>query len=125
MIGVTASEAAVLHGLECQPRALVASSGCRAWEKSADEARAAGSLGNVPLLVLTAGRPLTMGDPAEDREIQEFHEIWVHQLQPRLAALSTRAKQVIVENSSHGIAGYMPSVAVEAVRQLLSETRRR
>ncbi len=123
--GFTPSEAAVLHGLESQPKAIVASSGCRAWEKSADEARAAGSLGNVPLLVLTAGRPLTMGDPAEDREVQEFHEIWVHQLQPRLAALSTRGKQIIVENSSHGIAGDMPSVAVEAVRQLLSETRRR
>ena len=123
--GFTSSEAAVLHGLGSQPKAIVASSGCRAWEKSADEARAAGSLGNVPLLVLTAGKPLTMGDPAEDREIQEFHEIWVHQLQPRLAALSTRGKQVIVENSIHGIAGDMPSVAVEAVRQLLSETRRR
>ena len=123
--GFTPSEAAVLTRLESQPKAIVASSGCRAWEKSADEARAAGSLGNVPLVVLTAGRPLTIGDPAKDREIQEFYEIWVHQLQPRLAALSTRGKQVIVENTSHDIAGDMPSVAVEAVRQLVSETRGR
>jgi len=123
--GFTPSEAAILHGLESQPKAVVASSGCRAWEKSADEARAAGSLGNVPLIVLTAGKPLTIGDPAEDQKIQEFHEIWVHRLQPRLAALSTRGKQVIVEDSSHGIAGDMPGVAVEAVRQLLGEARRR
>jgi pimeloyl-ACP methyl ester carboxylesterase len=123
--GFTPSELAVLHGLESQPKAIVASSGCRAWEKSAEEARAAGSLGNVPLLVLTAGRPLTMGDPAADREIRVFHEIWVHQLQPRLAALSTRGKQVIVENSSHGIAGDMPTAAVDAVRQILSEARGR
>ncbi len=122
--GFTPSEAAVLHGLESQPKAIVASSGCRAWEKSADQARAAGTLGNVPLLVLTAGRPLTTGNPAEDRELQEFHEIWVHQLQPKLAALSTRGKQVIVDNSSHAFAGDMPSVALEAVRQLLSESRR-
>lgn len=120
--GFTPSEAAILHRLESQP---VPSSGCRAWEKSADQARAAGSLGNVPLIVLTAGKPLTIGDPAEDRKIQEFHEIWVHQLQPKLAALSTRGKQVIVENSSHDIAGDMPGAAVEAVRQLLSETHRR
>ena len=122
--GFTPTEADVLHGLESQPKAIVASSGCRAWEKSADEARAAGALGNVPLLVLTAGRPLTTGNPAEDRELQEFHEIWLHQLQPRLAALSTRGKQIIVANSSHAMAGDMPSVAAEAVRQLLLESRR-
>jgi pimeloyl-ACP methyl ester carboxylesterase len=121
--GFTQSQADVLHGLESQPKAIVASSGCRAWEKSADEARAAGTLGNVPLLVLTAGQPLTTGDPAQDRELQEFHDIWVHKLQPRLVALSTRGKQIIVANSSHDIAGDMPSAAAEAIRQLLSESR--
>jgi pimeloyl-ACP methyl ester carboxylesterase len=123
--GFTPSEAAVLHGLESQPKAIVASSGCDAWEKSAAEAREAGNLGDVLLAVLTAGKPLTVGDPQVDREIQAFHEIWVHQLQPRLAALSTRGKQVIVEQSSHGIAGEMPSAALEVVTQILSETRGR
>jgi len=123
--GFTPSEAAVLHGLEAQPKAIVASAGCRAWERSAEEARAAGSLGNVPLLVLTAGRPLTMGSPAEDRELEQFHEIWLHQLQPKLAALSTRGKQVIVANSTHDVAGDMPGAAAEAVRQLLAESRGR
>jgi pimeloyl-ACP methyl ester carboxylesterase len=123
--GFTPSEAAVLHGLESQPKAIVASSGCDAWEKSAAEAREAGTLGDVLLTVLTAGKPLTVGDPQVDQEIQAFHETWVHHLQPRLAALSTRGKQVIVEESSHGIAGDMPSAALEAVRQILSETRGR
>jgi pimeloyl-ACP methyl ester carboxylesterase len=123
--GFTPSEAAVLHGLESQPKAIVASSGCDAWEKSAAEAREAGNLGDVLLTVLTAGKPLTVGDPQVDQEIQAFHETWVHQLQPRLAALSTRGKQVIVEESSHGIAGDMPSAALEAIRQILSETRGR
>jgi pimeloyl-ACP methyl ester carboxylesterase len=123
--GFTPSEAAVLHGLESQPKAIVASSGCDAWEKSAAEAREAGNLGDVLLTVLTAGKPLTVGDPQADQEIQAFHETWVHQLQPRLAGLSTRGKQVIVEESSHGIAGDMPSAALEAVRQILSETRGR
>ncbi len=123
--GFTPSEAAVLHGLESQPKAIVASSGCDAWEKSAAEAREAGNLGDVLLTVLTAGKPLTVGDPQVDQEIQAFHETWVHQLQPRLAALSTRGKQVVVEESSHGIAGDMPSAALEAIRQILSETRGR
>jgi pimeloyl-ACP methyl ester carboxylesterase len=120
--GLTATEAIVLHRLESQPKAIVASSGCGAWEKSAAEAREAGSLGDVPLIVLTAGKSMTLGNPNDDRELQAFHEIWVHQLQPRLAALSTQGKQVIVEESSHGIAGEMPTAAVEAVRQIISVT---
>jgi pimeloyl-ACP methyl ester carboxylesterase len=123
--GFTASQAATLHGLEVQPKAMVAAVGCRVWERSADEARAAGSLGDTPLIVLTAGKPLTTGDSVADRELLAFHEIWVHQLQRKLAGLSTRGKQVIVENSSHGIAGDMPTAAVGAIRQVLSEIRGR
>jgi hypothetical protein len=76
------------------------------------------------LVALTAGKALTLGEPEADRENLAFHEIWVHQLQPKLAALSTRGKQVIVENSSHDIAGDMPAAAVEAIRQMLSGERR-
>ena len=67
---------------------------------------------------------MTTGDPAVDREIRAFHEIWIHQLQPKLAALSTRGKQVIVENSSHDIARDMPVAAIEAIRQIVSDARR-
>jgi len=49
-----------------------------------------GNLGYVPLIVLTAGTPMTIGNPAADLDLQPFHEIWVRQLQPKLAALSTR-----------------------------------
>ncbi len=121
--GFTASQAATLHGLESQPKVIVASSGCSAWERSADETRAAGSLGDIPLTVLTAGKPLETGDPVADAEIRAFHQIWVHQLQKKLAGLSTRGKQVIVENSSHGIAGDMPGAAIGAIRQMLSAVR--
>jgi len=118
--GFSPTEADLLHRLESQPKAIVAASACDAWEKSAAEARAAGSLGDVPLVVLTAGKAVIIGDPDADRENLAFHQIWVHQLQPKLAALSTRGRQVIVENSSHDIAGEMPTAAVEAIRQILS-----
>lgn len=121
--GFTKSQAATLHALELQPKAIVASSGGSAWERSANEARAAGNLGDVPVIVLTAGKPLTGGDPRVDTEIAAFHEIWVHQLQRKLAALSTRGKQVIVDNSSHDIAGDMPTAAVGAIHQILSDIR--
>jgi pimeloyl-ACP methyl ester carboxylesterase len=100
--GFTLSEAIVLHRLESQPKAIVVSAGCGAWEKSAAEAREAGSLGDVRLIVLTAGKPLATGDPTEDRELRAFQEIWVHELQPKLAALSTRGRQIVGEESSHG-----------------------
>jgi hypothetical protein len=121
--GFTPSEADLLHRLESQPKAIVVSSECDAWEKSAAEARAAGNLGDVPLVVLTAGRAVTLGGPAADRENRTFHEIWVHQLQPKLATLSTRGKQVVVENSSHDIVGDMPTAAVETIHQILSGER--
>ena len=122
--GFTPTEAGLLYRLESQPKAIVVSSECDTWEKSAVEARAAGNLGDVPLVVLTAGRAMTLGGPAADRDNRAFHEIWLHQLQPKLAALSTRGKQVIVENSRHDIAGDMPTAAVEAIRQMLSGERR-
>lgn len=122
--GFSQSEAAVLRRLESQPKAIVAPSGCGAWEESAREARVAGNLGDVPLVVLTAGKPLTIGYPAADREIRAFHEIWLHQLQPKLAALSTRGKQMVVEDSGHGIASDRPDVVIEAIRQMLLDVRR-
>src|SRR5205814_2427497 len=122
--GFSKSEATLLHQLESQPKALVAPSGCGAWEESAKQAHVAGNLGDVPLVVLTGGKPLTIGYPAADQEIRAFHEIWVHQLQPKLAALSTRGKQMVVEDSGHGIASDRPDVVIEAIRQMLLDVRR-
>jgi hypothetical protein len=75
--------------------------------------------------VLTAGKPLTAGDPQTDRELAAYHNIWVHQLQPKLAGLSTRGEQIIVAHTSHGIAGEMRDAAVDAIRQVLSEIRQK
>jgi pimeloyl-ACP methyl ester carboxylesterase len=120
--GFTERQATTLHGLEAQPKSLVTSSGCDAWERSADEARAAGKFGDLPIVVLTAGKPLLMGSPQADAEVKEFHEVWVHQLQQKLVELSTRGRQVVVENSSHGFSDDMPAV-IEAIRQVLADTR--
>lgn len=122
-LGFTQSQAATLHGLELQPKSFVAGAGCNAWEKSAAEARAAGNLGDRPLIVLTAGKPFSTGDPEADKELAAFHEIWVHQLQPKLAQLSTRGQQVIVESSGHGIGEEASDAVVGAIRQVLSDTR--
>lgn len=124
-LGFTPSQVATLHGLELQPKSFVAGSGCNAWEISAAQARTAGNLGDRPLIVLTAGKALAIGDPQADRELEAFHEIWVHQLQAKLAKLSTRGQQVIVESSGHGIGQEAPDAVVGAIRQVLSDIHKK
>jgi len=120
----TPYEAATLHGLERQPKALVAQAGCHTWEQSAEQARAAGDFGDRPLIVLTAGYPIKVGDPHMDRELAAFDQIWIHQLQPQLARLSTRGRQVIVQGSGHGIAQEAPNEVVGAIREVVSTVKK-
>jgi pimeloyl-ACP methyl ester carboxylesterase len=122
--GFSKEEAQILHRLEAQPKAVATAASCNVWEKSAAEARLAGHLGDIPMVVLTAGNPMSFGDPTADEEIRIFHEIWVRQLQPKLAALSSRGRQVIVANTSHSIVGEMPSAIADAIRPWLSGSER-
>ena len=118
--GFTAGQASTLQGLESQTKSFVAAAGCNAWEKSATQAHAAGNLGDRPLIVLTAGQPLRVGDPEIDKELAGFHDIWVHQLQPQLAQLSTRGRQVIAQDSGHAID---PAVVLKAIHEMVLEIR--
>lgn len=86
-------------------------------------ARAAGSLGDRPLIVLTAGKYIVPPDPAEVPEAAAYHDVWVHQLQADLARLSTRGRQVIVENSNHGIAFQAPDAVANAVQEVVKQIR--
>jgi pimeloyl-ACP methyl ester carboxylesterase len=84
--------------------------------RSDEEARAAGDLGDVPLVVLKhtvsfEGEPL----PALER-------LWTR-LQRELAAASTRGRLVAVPDSHHRIASEHPDVVVDAVLEV-SSTRR-
>ena len=97
----------------------MAAADCNAFKKSAAQAHAVGNLGDRPLIVLTAGRAFTVGEPAEDKELAAFHEIWVRQWQAQLARLATHGRQVIMENSGHGI-GW--EAVVKAVREVVAPT---
>jgi pimeloyl-ACP methyl ester carboxylesterase len=119
-LGFTSQQWAILQGLERQPKSIVASAICNFEEKSPAQARAAGNLGDRPLIVLTAGQPLTVGDPEADKELRAFHEIWVHQLQQQLAHLSTKGRQVIVENSGHAID---PDAVLNAIHDVVAQIR--
>jgi pimeloyl-ACP methyl ester carboxylesterase len=92
---------------------------------SAEQARAAGSLGGKPLIVLTAGRA-----PAADpdgiltpRDIADYQRVWIDDLQLRLAGLSAIGKRIVVHDSGHNIPGDRPDAVVNAVRELLGPIR--
>jgi pimeloyl-ACP methyl ester carboxylesterase len=82
-------------------------------------ARKAVSLGDRPLVVLTAGR--YWAPDGFEKEAAEYHEIWVHQLQASLVRLSTGGRQVVVD--AHHDMGESPDSVVTAVRQVVDEVR--
>jgi hypothetical protein len=86
-------------------------------------AASAGSVGDRPLIVLTAGQYWKPDDPVAAQQLAAFHEVWVHQLQADLARLSTRGKQVIVENSDHGIPQHAPEAIAVAVHEVIVALR--
>ena len=130
----TREQRTTLAKLEAQPKAFMtnAEQACAATDEGRfvpregggnpdmdNAARNAGSLGDRPLVVLTAGR--YWSPPGFEKEAAEYHEIWVHQLQASLVRLSTRGRQVIVD--AHHDMSESPDSVVTAVRQLVDEVR--
>ncbi len=130
----TPEQASVVAKLEAQPKAFRtdAEQACAATDEGRivpregggnpdidNAARNAGSLGDRPLVVLTAGR--YWAPPGFEKEAAEYHEIQVHQLQASLVRLSTRGRQVIVD-AEHDMAE-SPDSIVTAVRQVVDEVR--
>ena len=123
--GMTADEAQYLSFVSRLPRSFATEADVgRNWVASAEEARNAGPLGDVPLIVLTGGKFVTPRNPADVPEARAFHHMWVHELQPKLAQLSSRGRQIIIENSGHGIQFEAPDVLIAAIREIVGESRR-
>ena len=54
-----------------------------------------------------------------DRQGAAYEQAWMHEIQPKLVALSTRGRQLIVTNSGHGIPDDAPGTVVDAVREVV------
>jgi pimeloyl-ACP methyl ester carboxylesterase len=108
--------------LELQPKFIEATaSEIQNFSASAAEVRAAGNLGQRPLVVLTAGKdpdPKDLPKEMEKRDLDEFRKIWMNELQVKEAHLSTRGKQVIVPDSAHMIPFERPDTVVQAIREV-------
>jgi pimeloyl-ACP methyl ester carboxylesterase len=79
-----------------------------AWAESADQVRKSGDLGAKPLIVLTGGR---VAEPA-------WRTLWVDGLQAEMVHLSSRGKQIVLNNSGHGIPFDAPDAAVDAIQEI-------
>lgn len=116
---------AILHALQIQPRAFDASiqeSGSR--PASVRQVLAIHDLGNMPLIVLTAGKHYPpVEDPEEERLLEAFHQYRVYKDQPRMLTLSTRSRQIVVQ-SGHDIPYEAPEAVTEAVRAVLARITR-
>jgi pimeloyl-ACP methyl ester carboxylesterase len=80
------------------------------------------SFGNLPLIVLSAGQPVTVAS-LSDAENQQRWEVW-QALQPALAALSSEGKQIIAEQSSHMIQLIQPDLVIESIREMVEAIRK-
>lgn len=89
--------------------------------ESYDEARATGPLGDIPLIVLTAGSPYDFGDAELNRQAAAYQQVWIHEMQASLARLSTRGRQIVVPNANHGT--IPQEVTISAIREVIAQVR--
>lgn len=82
-----------------------------------DEVRAVGNFGSRPFMILESAQPDRAPSPEYEKEIEAYNAYRFHQLLPRLAALSTHGRIVLVENPM------APESIIAAVRDVLTEVR--
>ena len=84
---------------------------------SAAQVRSAGNLRDRPLIVLTATRQDDIPPEIPPQDAKANGDLWVHQLQPELARLSTHSKQIVVD-SSHEMPTEHPEVVISAIHEV-------
>jgi pimeloyl-ACP methyl ester carboxylesterase len=94
------------------------------FEESAEEARTAGPLGNIPLVVLSHDPEKLYPAPGRSpRPAKEFNPLW-EEFQGELAQLSTNGSRVIATGSDHYIQYDRPDLVIETVRNLVEQARK-
>ena len=114
----------LLRALKTQVKSVVAGNSTGVvYPDNYAQVRSAGDLDDRPLIVLTAGKPFPFRDPEMARQAAAYQEVWKYEMQPQLARLSSRGRQIIVEESGHAIADQAPDVVIAAIREIVSEVR--
>jgi hypothetical protein len=74
--------------------------------------------GDIPVVVITRGRPDSEGSSAVAREQAHRAD------HAAVAALSRRGRQLIAEGSGHHVQLEMPALVIQAIREVLVAARR-
>jgi pimeloyl-ACP methyl ester carboxylesterase len=96
------------------------------FPQSEEQVRALGSLGALPLLVLTQGQPVQFpSEMAEDfaTYIRERYHPMHQEFQAQLARLSTRGRQIMARHSGHMIHQDEPKVVIASIREVVEVVR--
>jgi pimeloyl-ACP methyl ester carboxylesterase len=97
------------------------------FEPSGDDVRAKSTtLGSRPLVVLTAGKNPEQKDLPPGvtlKDMEDFHKMWVEQLQLELAHLSTVGTQQVVPDSTHMIPFERPDTVIAATQKVVDAVR--
>ena len=92
-------------------------------QESYNEVRAAPmSLGDKPLVVLSAGSRGEMFPVFSQEESDQFNEAWTKS-QGDLTQASQNSEQIIAEESGHGIHGDQPDLVIDAIRDVVEAAR--
>jgi pimeloyl-ACP methyl ester carboxylesterase len=95
----------------------------KAWGESIAQVRAAGNLGDRPLIVLTAGNPYPPDALLTKEEMEQKSNLWIKDLQAQEVHLSTRGKQIVVSDSGHMIPFKRPDTVISTIHEVWSATR--
>ncbi len=94
--------------------------------ESMAQARQAGGLGSMPLIVLTRG-PVRADEPPKGvspRTYEEFERVWRGELQPAMARLLTRGEQRFAMHSGHMVPHDEPEAVVRVIADLVATAQR-
>jgi pimeloyl-ACP methyl ester carboxylesterase len=121
LLGFCGSDAAV-RAVDCNFHSVRESvAELKAISESAAQTAATGSLGDMPLVVLSHDPDTPQPDLPEDL-VKPANDAW-QQMQEELAHLSSKAKQVIAKNSGHYIQLDRPDLVIKAVRSVVDQAR--
>jgi pimeloyl-ACP methyl ester carboxylesterase len=121
LLGFCGNDAAV-RAVECNFHSVRESvAELKAISQSAGQTASTGSLGDMPLMVLSHDPDTPQPDLPEDL-VKPANDAW-QQMQQELSHLSSKGKQVIAKNSGHYIQLDRPDLVIEAVRSVVDEAR--
>ena len=62
-------------------------------------------------------RILVGGQVQGFKEAAASQEVWIHEIQSQLVRLSTRSRQIVADNSDHGIPEKAPATVILAIEE--------